>query len=209
MKLRFCVVLLAMAAAACSGQTDSSSTSSTPASAQSAGAMSQPMAGHGDTITIKIKALNGSGESGTATLTRLASRTRVVIGIKGENTTGKQPAHIHKGTCAKLDPKPAYPLHDVVLGKSNTVVDASFDELVSTPMAINVTLHKQLPYDPAADFVPLVMVAGAPFVLVVNAALPVHSAKELIALAKTKSLTYGSGGPGAPHHLYASARPTP
>jgi tripartite-type tricarboxylate transporter receptor subunit TctC len=72
-----------------------------------------------------------------------------------------------------------------------------------TPMAINVTLHKQLPYDPAADFVPLVMVAGAPFVLVVNAALPVHSAKELIALAKTKPLTYGSGGPGAPHHLYA------
>ena len=37
-----------------------------------------------------------------------------------------------------------------------------------TPMAINVTLHKQLPYDPATDLMPLVMVAGAPFVLVVN-----------------------------------------
>ena len=72
-----------------------------------------------------------------------------------------------------------------------------------TPMAINVTLHKQLPYDPAADFVPLVLVAGAPFVLVVNPALPVHSLKELVALAKTRTLTYGSGGPGSPHHLYA------
>jgi tripartite-type tricarboxylate transporter receptor subunit TctC len=74
-----------------------------------------------------------------------------------------------------------------------------------TPMAINVTLHKQLPYDPAADLVPLVMVAGAPFALVVKPSLPVHSAGELIALAKEKpgQLTYGSGGPGAPHHLYA------
>jgi tripartite-type tricarboxylate transporter receptor subunit TctC len=74
-----------------------------------------------------------------------------------------------------------------------------------TPMAINVTLHKQLPYDPATDLTPLVMVAGAPFVLVVNPDLPVHSVKELIAYAKANpgKLSYGSGGPGAPHHLYA------
>jgi tripartite-type tricarboxylate transporter receptor subunit TctC len=72
-----------------------------------------------------------------------------------------------------------------------------------TPMAINVTLHKELPYDPATDLVPLVMVAGAPFVLVVRNDLPVKSARELIDLARTKELTYGSGGPGAPHHLYA------
>jgi tripartite-type tricarboxylate transporter receptor subunit TctC len=74
-----------------------------------------------------------------------------------------------------------------------------------TPMAINVMVHKSLPYDPAADFVPLAMVAQAPFVLVVNPSLPVRSVKELIAFAKQKQgqLSYGSGGPGAPHHLYA------
>jgi tripartite-type tricarboxylate transporter receptor subunit TctC len=74
-----------------------------------------------------------------------------------------------------------------------------------TPMAINATLHKQLPYDPAADLTPLVMVAGAPFVLVVNPDLPVKSVKELIAYAKANpgKLSYGSGGPGSPHHLYA------
>jgi tripartite-type tricarboxylate transporter receptor subunit TctC len=74
-----------------------------------------------------------------------------------------------------------------------------------TPMAINFTLHKQLPYDPAADLVPLVMVAGAPFVLVVNPSLPVKSVKELIDYAKANpgKLTYGSGVPGSPHHLYA------
>jgi tripartite-type tricarboxylate transporter receptor subunit TctC len=74
-----------------------------------------------------------------------------------------------------------------------------------TPMAINVALHKQLSYDPATELVPLVMVAGAPFVLVVNNELPVKSVKELIAYAKANpgKLSFGSGGPGSPHHLYA------
>jgi tripartite-type tricarboxylate transporter receptor subunit TctC len=72
-----------------------------------------------------------------------------------------------------------------------------------TPMAINYTLHKQLPYDPATDLIPLAMVAGAPFVLLVHPSLPVKSIPDLVKLAKEKSLSYGSGGPGAPHHLYA------
>jgi tripartite-type tricarboxylate transporter receptor subunit TctC len=75
-----------------------------------------------------------------------------------------------------------------------------------TPMAINVKVHKHLPYDPATDFVPLAMVAAAPFVLIVNPALPVHSVAELIAYANQHpgQLSYGSGGVGAPHHLYAA-----
>src|SRR5262252_482927 len=74
-----------------------------------------------------------------------------------------------------------------------------------TPLAINVRIHKELPYDPLRDFTPLVMVAQAPFVLIVNANLPVHSVRELIAYAKERpgKLSYGSGGVGAPHHLYA------
>jgi tripartite-type tricarboxylate transporter receptor subunit TctC len=74
-----------------------------------------------------------------------------------------------------------------------------------TPLAINVRVHKELPYDPATDFVPLAMLAAAPFVLIVNPDLPVHSVKELIAYAKERpgKLSYGSGGVGAPHHLYA------
>jgi tripartite-type tricarboxylate transporter receptor subunit TctC len=73
-----------------------------------------------------------------------------------------------------------------------------------TPLAINVTVHKKLPYDPATDFVPLGMVASAPFLLLVNPSLPVHSVKELIAYAKANpgKLSYGSGGVGSPHHLY-------
>ena len=137
MKVHVWMLALALAATACTGQSSQSSSSS---ATSNPGAMSTsgPAAGQGDTMTIKIKPQNGSGESGTATLTRMGSKTRIVIAIKGENTTGKQPAHVHKGTCAKLDPKPTYPLHDVILGKSNTVIDASFDDLTSTPMAINV-----------------------------------------------------------------------
>jgi tripartite-type tricarboxylate transporter receptor subunit TctC len=74
-----------------------------------------------------------------------------------------------------------------------------------TPMAINVAVYKNLPYDPRTDLVPLVMVAQAPFILLVNPSLPVKSVPELIAFAKSNpgKLSYGSGGVGAPHHLYA------
>ncbi len=43
-----------------------------------------------------------------------------------------------------------------------------------------------------------------PFVLVVTRALPVNSVGGLVRLAKSKpgELSYGSGGMGAPHHIY-------
>src|SRR5882672_2846973 len=66
----------------------------------------------------------------------------------------------------------------------------------STQLAIQVTLHKKLPYDPATDFMPVALLASVPFVLIVNPSLPVHSVPELIALAKQKpgQLTFGSSG---------------
>jgi tripartite-type tricarboxylate transporter receptor subunit TctC len=73
----------------------------------------------------------------------------------------------------------------------------------STPFAINATLHRNLPYDPARDFAPVALIANAPFVLLVNPALPVRSVDELIAYAKEQpgKLSYGSAGPGSPQHL--------
>jgi tripartite-type tricarboxylate transporter receptor subunit TctC len=74
----------------------------------------------------------------------------------------------------------------------------------STPLAINATLHKKLPYDPAKDFVPLALVAKVPFVLVVNPALPMNTTAELVKYAKehANKLSFGTSGPGSPHHLY-------
>jgi tripartite-type tricarboxylate transporter receptor subunit TctC len=75
----------------------------------------------------------------------------------------------------------------------------------SAAFAINPTLHKKLPYDPAKDFVFLAFVANAPFILVVNPSLPVHSVTDLIKLTREKpgQLSYGSAGPGSPPHLLA------
>ncbi|MFZ8844362.1 hypothetical protein [Thermoflexus sp.] len=51
-----------------------------------------------------------------------------------------QPAHIHEGTCANLNPKPAFPLTPVRDGKSTTVVNVKLADLLAKPFAINV--HK-------------------------------------------------------------------
>jgi tripartite-type tricarboxylate transporter receptor subunit TctC len=71
-------------------------------------------------------------------------------------------------------------------------------------LAIDVTLYKTLPYDPAQDLALVALIANVTFVLVVNPSLPVHSVKDLIALAKERPLSYGSGGIGSFHHLAAA-----
>ena len=75
----------------------------------------------------------------------------------------------------------------------------------SPTMAAAVTIYRNLPYDPATDFIPLALVAQTPFVLVVNPQLPVYSVADLIRYAKKRpgELSFGSAGPGTPHHLYA------
>lgn len=74
----------------------------------------------------------------------------------------------------------------------------------STQLAIQVTLHKALPYNPATDFVPIALVASVPFVLIVHPSLPVHTAGDLVKLAKEQpgKLSFGSSGVGGPPHLY-------
>src|SRR5258706_9957563 len=66
-------------------------------------------------------------------------------------------------------------------------------------------LIQATPYDAIKDFSPIVAVAKAANVLVVNPALPIHSVAELIAVAKAKpgELNYGSSGTGASNHLAA------
>jgi tripartite-type tricarboxylate transporter receptor subunit TctC len=74
----------------------------------------------------------------------------------------------------------------------------------SGPIAVNPALMKEVGYDPVADFAPLALVAGTPFMLVVNPSLPVHSLADLIKYAKEKGapLPFAMVGPGTPHHLF-------
>ncbi len=71
-------------------------------------------------------------------------------------------------------------------------------------MAVNVSLYKDLPYNPTADFIPLALLSGTPFVLITNPDVPARSVPELLAYAKASSgkMTFASVGPGVPHHLF-------
>jgi hypothetical protein len=96
--------------------------------------------GSSDEATVDLAAQNGSGESGTATLTADGSKTRVVVDLDNPPMGTPQPAHIHKGSCEDLDPNPAYGLQNVVGGKSTTEVDKPLKDLEKGSYAINV--HK-------------------------------------------------------------------
>src|SRR5215467_4569695 len=73
----------------------------------------------------------------------------------------------------------------------------------SSTMAINVTLYKQLPYDPHKDLMIAALICSVPFALVVDPSLPVNNVNDLVKLARERPLSYGSGGAGSFHHLMA------
>jgi hypothetical protein len=80
-------------------------------------------------ITVQLGPLNNSGESGTAVLTDAGPKTKVVVEIKGAPAGVGQPLHVHKGTCAKLDAKPAFGLTTLTGGKSETTIDVPIGDL--------------------------------------------------------------------------------
>jgi tripartite-type tricarboxylate transporter receptor subunit TctC len=69
-------------------------------------------------------------------------------------------------------------------------------------MAATPHLYK-VPYDSLRDFAPVIQISTFSYVLVAHPAVPAKTARELIALAKTRSeaLTYGSTGVGSGFHL--------
>ncbi len=88
----------------------------------------------------KLHAQNGSHEYGTVALTPHGSTTIVEIHLINTPGGAGQPAHVHAGSCAKLDPAPKYPLTSVLDGVSETTVKVPLAQLLASPMAVNV--HK-------------------------------------------------------------------
>jgi len=68
-------------------------------------------------------------------------------------------------------------------------------------LAINPSLYKKLPFDPLKDIIPVSRAVDSTNVLVLHPSVPAKTVKELIALAKTKSLNGGSSGVGGAGHL--------
>lgn len=87
---------------------------------------------------IQLQAQNGSGETGQATLRQSGADVVVTLKLQGA-TADAQPAHIHAGTCAKLNPVPKYPLQSITNGTSvTTLKNLSIAQLTAEPYAINV-----------------------------------------------------------------------
>lgn len=67
----------------------------------------------------------------------------------------------------------------------------------SGPLVMNPVMRKTLPYSSQKDFAPISILGRLPLLITVNASLPVHSVKELIAYGKAKpnEVTYASSSP--------------
>ncbi len=90
-------------------------------------------------VTTILNAQNNSGEVGTVNLSATAdNQTTVLINVTGMPASATQPAHIHQGSCAHLDPAPKYALNPVINGTSSTTVNASLSALTSGSYAVNI-----------------------------------------------------------------------
>jgi len=70
-------------------------------------------------------------------------------------------------------------------------------------LAINVSLFKKLPYDPAKDFAPITLIGTQPYMLIVHPSVPAKSVAELVALAKSapEKISFSHTGVGSATHL--------
>jgi len=77
--------------------------------------------------------------------------------------------------------------------------------VASASTAINTTLVKDLSWDFARDFAPVVLMVVNQHLLAAHPSVPASSVKELVALAKAKpgQVTYASYGSGSSSHLAA------
>jgi tripartite-type tricarboxylate transporter receptor subunit TctC len=73
----------------------------------------------------------------------------------------------------------------------------------SPPLSINVSLYRDLPFNPLTDFAAVSLLCEVPNLLEVNPALPARTVGELVAYAKAHpgALNYGSQGNGTTSHL--------
>ena len=76
---------------------------------------------------------------------------------------------------------------------------------VSSTLAINASITRNMPWDLVRDFVPVSLLAMQPNVVAVHAGLPVNTMADLLKLAKAKpgTINYSSAGPGSNSFLAA------
>ena len=97
----------------------------------------------GTPVTLELRELNGSGVSGTVTMSAIDDvHTLVDVDVDAAGHPD-MPAHIHPGTCVELVPQPKYALQNVIAGRSSTTVAASLEELLSGGQALNLHVSNE------------------------------------------------------------------
>jgi hypothetical protein len=132
-------------------------------------------------VAVVMDEYDGSGISGTATLTDSPDGLVVDITLGGD-AAGAHPVHFHEGNCDTMDPLvPVYPLADIdENGKSvTTVPDITLADVTTAPFVINV--HKSL-----AEL-PVIVSCGN---------VPVSGEGDGAAVATPESTAVGGGTPG-------------
>ncbi|HWI15723.1 MAG TPA: tripartite tricarboxylate transporter substrate binding protein [Burkholderiales bacterium] len=71
----------------------------------------------------------------------------------------------------------------------------------SSQYVVAPSLYKDPGYDPFKDFLPIINAGVSPNILFVHPSVAATNLQELIALGKTKKLSYGSAGTGSTPHL--------
>jgi hypothetical protein len=100
------------------------------------GLISAPVSAQ-DALTINLDERNGSGITGTATLTPDGDSTTIRLELEGP--VGNNPVNIMAGTCLDFDAQPIFTLSSVDdNGVSETTIDASIDDLTAEAHVINV-----------------------------------------------------------------------
>jgi LPXTG-motif cell wall-anchored protein len=88
---------------------------------------------------LQLAQQNNSGVSGTATFTPSGGGLTVSLKVNGAGA-GPQPAHIHEGSCAQLNPTPQFTLTSVTNGSSTTTLQVTLPALAASPHAVH--MHK-------------------------------------------------------------------
>jgi tripartite-type tricarboxylate transporter receptor subunit TctC len=135
---------------------------------------------------IKLMVAFSAGGVNDVVARQWAERVRTSLGTVYVENQGGGSGTIATGEAARAQPDG----YTILLGSTSTMV-------------LNPMTMAKVPYDPARDFVPVVIVAVSTTSIVVHESVPVRSLAELIAYAKANpgKLSYGSAGPGTMSNL--------
>jgi tripartite-type tricarboxylate transporter receptor subunit TctC len=75
--------------------------------------------------------------------------------------------------------------------------------MTTNPITANISLFKNVPYDPVKSFAPVIFVGTGALALAVHPSIPAATFQDFVAYVKARpgQINFGSPGVGGPHHL--------